>query len=247
MASFDVLQMAASLFSWADKLADKGDPIYGELALLFLLELSALPTVAEQLAIDGLLGHIISANLAGFMRRDGVSPFSDNVGATRCYGIWSKGILPMLLNILRALGATIAPEVAYVLNQFPNLLKASSDRFEVPGINRTVARETQMVTLIAVTEIHSLALLTRVLAALRLTNQRDIPEVRWDAAAVLENVEFWLRSRKVLRERLLPLSSRESEWRATKATDGSGCETLLEEKVVLQLEAVRDVLGEDLE
>ena len=247
MASFDVLQMAASLFSWADKLADKGDPIYGELALLFLLELSALPTVAEQLAIDGLLGHIISANLAGFMRRDGVSPFSDNVGATRCYGIWSKGILPMLLNILRALGATIAAEVAYVLNQFPNLLKASSDRFEVPGMNRTVARETQMVTLIAVTEIHSLALLTRVLAALRLTNQRDIPEVRWDAAAVLENVEFWLRSRKVLRERLLPLSSRESEWRATKATDGSGCETLLEEKVVLQLEAVRDVLSEDLE
>jgi nuclear pore complex protein Nup188 len=247
MSSFEVLQSATSLFSWADKLADKGDPIYGELALLFLLELSALPTIAEQLAIDGLLSHITTANLTGFMRRDNVSPFSDNTGAARCYGIWAKGVLPLLLNILRSLGATIAPEVAYVLNQFPNLLRASAERFEAPGISRTISREAQTVTLIAVAEINSLALLTRVLAALRLNNQRDIPDVQWDAAAVLENVEFWLASRKVLRERLLPLGPRESDWRAMKASEGSGSENLLEEKVVVQLEAVRDVLSEDLE
>ncbi|KAK0646672.1 nucleoporin subcomplex protein binding to Pom34-domain-containing protein [Cercophora newfieldiana] len=247
MASFEVLQSATSLFSWADKLADRGDPIYGELALLFLLELSALPTIAEQLAIDGLLSHITTANLTGFMRRDNVSPFADNAGAARCYGIWAKGILPLLLNILRSLGATIAPEVAYVLNQFPNLLRASAERFEAPGISRTISREAQTVALIAVAEINSLALLTRVLAVLRLNNQRDIPEVQWDAATVLENVEFWLASRKVLRERLLPLGPRESDWRAMKASEGSGCENLLEEKVVVQLEAVRDVLSEDLE
>ncbi|KAK4456020.1 nucleoporin subcomplex protein binding to Pom34-domain-containing protein [Podospora aff. communis PSN243] len=247
MSSFEVLQSATSLFSWADKLADKGDPIYGELALLFLLELSALPTIAEQLAIDGLLSHITTANLTGFMRRDNVSPFSDNTGAARCYGIWAKGVLPLLLNILRSLGATIAPEVAYVLNQFPNLLRASAERFEAPGISRTISREAQTVTLIAVAEINSLALLTRVLAVLRLNNQRDIPEIQWDAAAVLENVEFWLASRKVLRERLLPLGPRESDWRAMKASEGNGCENLLEEKVVVQLEAVRDVLSEDLE
>jgi len=247
MVSFEVLQSATSLFSWADKLADRGDPIYGELALLFLLELSTLPTIAEQLAIDGLLSHITTANLTDFMRRDNVSPFADNTGAARCYGIWAKGVLPLLLNILRSLGATIAPEVAYVLNQFPNLLRASAERFEAPGISRTVSREAQTVTLIAVAEINSLALLTRVLAVLRMNNQRDIPEVQWDTAAVLENVEFWLASRKVLRERLLPLGPRESDWRAIKASDGSGCENLLEEKVVMQLEAVRDVLSEDLE
>ncbi|KAB5557934.1 nucleoporin subcomplex protein binding to Pom34-domain-containing protein [Coniochaeta sp. 2T2.1] len=248
MASHDVLHVATSLFSWADKLADKGDPVYGELSLLFLLELSALPAVAEQLACDGLLSHITSASLAGFMRRPTVSPFSDNVGSARCYGIWAKGILPLLLNILGALGATIAPEVAFVLNQFPNLVRSAVDRFEAPGISRTATRETpHFVTLLAVSEIHSLSLLTRVLAALRANNGRDIPEVPFEAVALLENVEFWLRSRKVLRERLMPLSPREAEWRATKASEGSGCENRLEEKAVLQLAGVRDVLGEQAE
>ncbi|KAK3313812.1 nucleoporin subcomplex protein binding to Pom34-domain-containing protein [Apodospora peruviana] len=246
MSSYEILQVATSLFSWADKLAEKGDPIYGELSLLFLLELSALPTIAEQLACDGLLGHLTSANLAGFMRRSNVSPFADNAGAARCYNIWAKGILPLLLNILGALGATIAPEVAFVLNQFPNFLKSSVERFEAPGISRTASRDApQFVTLIAISELHSLALLTRVLAALRVNNSRDIPEVSWDAGSVVENVDFWLSGRKILRERLLPLGSRENDWRAIKATAGSGCENRLEEKAVMQLEAVRDILSDE--
>jgi nuclear pore complex protein Nup188 len=71
--------------------------------------------------------------------------------------------------------------------------------------------------------------------------------VPFEAGTLLENVEFWLSSRKVLRERLMPLSPREAEWRATKASEGSGCENRLEEKVVTQLAGVRDVLGEGVE
>lgn len=250
MSSHSVFQVATSLFSWSDKLAENGDPIYGELSLLFLLELSALPMIAEQLACDGLLGHITSANLAGFLRRKNVGPFTDNAGAARCYSIWAKGILPLLLNILGALGTTIAPEVAFVLNQFPNLLQSSVERIEAPGMSRTASKDSpQFVTLLAASEIHSLALLVRVLSALRMNNSRDIPEVvGWDAGKVLENVEFWLASRKVLRERLLPLGGREVEWRATKSKNGEA-ETVLEEKAVRMLEGVRDVLtaGEEEE
>ena len=247
MSSHDTLQLATSLFSWADRLAHNGDPVYGELALLLLLELSALPALAEQLACDGLLGHLTSANLAGFMRRAHVDPFADHPGAARCYAIWAKGILPLLLNVLGALGATIAPEVAFVLNQFPNLLQSSVARLEAPGLSRTVtaAEGPRFVALVAVSEVHSLALLTRVLGALRGGSGRDvIPEVAWDAGAVLENVEFWLASRKVLRERLVPLGGREVEWRGLKGAEGSGCENRLEERVVGLLEGVRDVLGE---
>lgn len=252
MASYDVFHVATSLFSWAEKLPTNGDPVFGELALLFLLELSAFPMIAEQLACDGLLGHITSANLAGFIRRPNVSPLAENPGATRCYGIWTKGILPLLLNMLGALGPTIAPEVAYVLNQFPNLLQSSVQRFETPGLSRTAAARKQggphqFVTLLAVSEVHSLALLTRALAACRENNTRDVPEVRWDGDALLENVEFWLSSRKVLLDRLLPLGPRETEWRGTKAREGSGYENLLVEKVVVGLETVRDVLGEEAE
>ncbi|KAL0473381.1 nucleoporin subcomplex protein binding to Pom34 domain-containing protein [Neurospora intermedia] len=269
MASHDVFQVATSLFSWADKLTDKsGDPIYGELSLLFLLELSSMPTIAEQLACDGLLDHITSANLAGFMRRPNVGPLVDNAGAARCYSIWAKGILPLLLNMLGALGTTIAPEIAYVLNQFPNLLRAAVDRFEAPGTHRTFSPSKSVsisgspnnnkdmsgfITLTAISEIHSLALLTRVLSVIRMTNvgghsARDIPQITggWEDEArqnFLENVEFWLGSRKVLRERLVPLGQREMEWRSQKASEGSACENKLEEKAVEMLSGVAEVLA----
>lgn len=254
MASYDVMHAATALFSWADKLTVDGDPIYGELSLLFLLELSTLPMVAEQLAADGLLSHLTSANITNFMRKGIISPFSEVVGAQRCYSIWAKGVLPLLLNLSTVLGGTVAPEVAYVLNQFPHLLKSSVERFEAPGASRTASRDgPHYVTLLAVSEIHSLALLTKIIAALRVNNSRDIPEVQWDATSMLENVDFWLSSRKLLKERLLPLGQREVEWRgmATGDTpasaDEAGPSNLLEARVISQLETARDVLSEDLE
>lgn len=245
MASYDAMHVATSLFSWADKLADKGDPIYGELSLLFLLELSTMPKLAEQLACDGLLGQLTSASITNYMRRPIISPFADAIGPQRCYSIWARGILPLLLNLLTALGATIAPEVAYVLNQFPHLLQSSVDRFEAPGASRTASIQTpHYVTLLAVSEVHSLALLTKILAAFRANNNRDIPEVEWDAGVLLENVDFWLSGRKLLRERLLPLGQRELDWRNMKVGEEGN---VLEERAIAQLESVRDVLSADLE
>ncbi|KAI0912990.1 nucleoporin subcomplex protein binding to Pom34-domain-containing protein [Ustulina deusta] len=251
VAAHNGVQAAVSLYSWADKLAEQGDPIYGELALLFLLELSALPLVAEQLACDGLLDQITSANLATYLRRPNVSPFADSVGLQRCYSVWAKGIVPILLNMLSALGATIAPEVAYVLNQFPNLMQSSIDRFEAPGDNqRRGRRDMAFLTPLSVSEIHSLALITQVLGALRTNNARDIPVVEWDSAALLENVDWWIDHRKVLRERLVALGPREAECKLRPASDADkrrGSENQLEAKVVEQLEFVRIVLNDGLE
>lgn len=245
MASHDVTHAATSLYSWADKLGDQSDPVYGELSILFLLELSTLPALAEQLACDGVLGAILSANLTKFMLRTNVSPYADVPIAQRCYGIWVKGMLPLMLNLLTALGATVAPEITYVLNQFPHLLRASVDRFEAPGASRTKEKSAQYLTLLGTAEVHSLALLTRVLAALRMNNSRDIPAVEWDATSLLENVDYWLSSRRLLKERLLPLGQREMEWRGRKLS--GDCDNLLEEKVVAQLETVRDVLSDEFE
>lgn len=247
MISEDVGQAALSLFSWAVKLAVKGDPLYGELSILFLLQLSNLPAVAEHLASDGLLAQLSSASITSCIQGPNVSPFIDDIGAQRCYDIWAKGILPLLLNILSApgLGPNIATEVAYVLNRFPNLLKSSVERIEAPGMSRTALRGVHNVTLLGVSEINSLALLTRILSGYRTNFNHEIPEVSWDSGTVLECVDYWLSTRNILRERLLPLGQREADWRTMKtAVEGV---SVLEEKVVSLLEAAKEVLSEDLE
>lgn len=247
MISEDVGQVALSLFSWGDRLAVRGDPVYGELSILFLLQLSNVPAIAEHLASDGLLAQLTSASITSYIQGPNVSPFAEDVGSQRCYDIWAKGILPLLLNVLSApgLGPNIATEVAYVLNQFPNLLKSSVERIEAPGMSRTAVRGAHYVTLLGVSEINSLALLTRILSGYRTNFNHEIPEVSWDAGTVLECVDYWLTTRKVLGERLLPLGQREADWRATKtAVEGL---SMLEEKVVSLLEAAKEVLSEDLE
>jgi len=235
LTAHDTARMASALFSWADKLAIDGDPVYGELSILFLLELSNIPELAEQLAVEGILGHISSAPLTVFMRRPNIGPFSDSVGAQRCYSIWARGILPLLLNLLARLEASIAGEVAIFLTQFPNLLQQAEHALEL-GADRRLgrARQDTRVALLQVSEIHSLALLVLILKGCR-TQAHGVPEVQFDAGAVLEAVEVWLGSRQVLGQRIVALGTREAELEKRGRLEG---------KVVEELEGLRDVLME---
>lgn len=247
-ASCDTARVATTLFSWSDNLAIDGDPIYGELSILFLLELSSMPPMAEQLAIDGILAHISSANITNFMRRGNVSPFADTVGPQRCYSIWVRGVLPLLLNLLDAVQGSIATEVALFLNQFPNLISNSANGFDAPEISRTASRtQPKYITLSMCTELHSLVLITFILNVFRerLAGVTDIPDVKWDSNGVLENVDFWLGARAMLRDRILPMGGRDNELSRQSAGDKGpyGAKTRLEEKVVGELMGVRSILN----
>ena len=238
-------RVATTLFSWSDTLAIDGDPIYGELSMLFLLELSSIPLMAEQLAVDGLVGHISSANITSYLRRGNVSPFADGAGLQRCYSIWARGILPLLLNLLDAVQGSLATEVAVFLNQFQSLLTQCEQALDAPETNRIMPQgQTKYITLITCSEVHSVALLTFILNGFRevLMGSVDIPVVKWDAAGVLENAEFWLGSRALLRERLLPMGDREVDMVRKKVTAGSAV-SKLEEKVMAELVGIRDVLS----
>lgn len=245
MASNSTPRIALTLFSWSDKLAIDGDPIYGELSMLFLLELSSVPLMAEQLAIDGILGHIASSSITSYLRRGGVSPFADSAGLQRCYSIWVRGILPLVLNIIDAVQGSIATEVALFLNQFPTLLAQSEQALDAPETSRIVPRgQTKYITLAICSELHSMSLLTFILNGFRevLQGTTEVPEVKWDAAGVLENTEFWLSSRALLRERILPMGEREVAMVKKKTAEGRAV-SALENKVVVELMGIRDVLS----
>ncbi|KAH6673138.1 nucleoporin-like protein [Halenospora varia] len=245
MLSNDTARVATTLFSWSDRIAVDGDPIYGELSILFLLELSSLPMMAEQLAIDGLLGHIAAANITSYLRRGNVSPFADGAGLQRCYSIWARGILPLLLNLLDSVQESIAAEVATFLNQFSPLLTQSTTAFEAPESSRTSQKaQAKYISLSMCSELHSLALINFILNNFR-QNERgimEIPEVKWDSGGVAENVEFWLGARGVLRERIVPMGSRDQELAARK-TDFCGANSRLEEAVVQEMMGIRNVLS----
>ncbi|KZF19660.1 putative nucleoporin [Xylona heveae TC161] len=234
---------ATTLYSWSDQLAIDGDPVYGELSILFLLELSSVSAMAEQLAVEGVLTHLSTANIMNyFSRPNGVGPFDEQ---PRLYSIWARGILPLCLNFLDAVGAAVAVEVALFLNQYPNQLARSAASFEAKSTLSTANPSTAgCITLNMASEAHSLALISFILdnfraagAATGVVAGIEIPELRWDKSQLKEDIDAWLQGRRALRDRIVPTTEKEMEMARQKPlSDASGAESRLEERIVADLD-----------
>jgi nuclear pore complex protein Nup188 len=241
---------ATSLFSWADQLVIDGDPVYGEYAVLFLLEMSSIPLVAESMAVDGVLSQLTSANIMLFYSRvKGMGPFDAPI---RLHSIWTRGLLPLCLNLLDAVGAPIAVEIVSFLNHFPNQLKRLST--ELANRNSTIGtRPTDShVTLNMASEVHSLSLIWLVLERYRAagaatgTLMQDIPTLDWDQSGVKEEVDDWVQGRITLRSLVIPANEREAELARLKPLGkASGVGTRLEERVLGELVAAGECLKAD--
>lgn len=244
-ANAGTVRYATSLYSWSDQLAaSNGDPIHGELSILFILELSSVPLLAEQMAVEGVLSRLSSANLSKYFRKfNGKGPFDE---PNRLFSIWSRGMLPLCLNLLEAVGPPIAAEIGAFLNSFPEQLARAAKDLEnkQPTLRTPYAGS---VTLGMAAETHSLSLISLILERLKLVgpsagiNADEVPSLVFERAAVKEEVGSMMKARKTLRERILPVGEREAEWvqlkPAAAATAAGGSESRLEEKIVAELEA----------
>ncbi|KAL1297497.1 hypothetical protein AAFC00_005016 [Neodothiora populina] len=242
-ASAGTTRYAASLYSWADQLAaasQAGDPVHGELSVLFMLELSSVPLIAEQMAVDGVLSRISTANLSSYFRRPGgKGPFDE---PARMFSIWSRGLVPLCLNLLEAVGPPIAAEVGAFLNSFPEQLKRAETGLEnrQPTIRQPFAGS---VTLGMAAETHSLSLISLIFERLKVVgpaaglNADEVPSLLYDRAGAKEEVESMLSERRSLRDRVVPVGDREAEWAKQKPASASKGESRLEERVLAELEA----------
>lgn len=235
---------AATLLSWSDQIASStsGDPIFGELSINFLLELSSDVALAECLAVDGVLGQVLSTNVIRVLQSRAFGPLDS---PSRMYTMWARGMLPLLLNLLDAIGPPIAAEVAAALNRFPHQLSLSSNAFADHARGSHISDS--CITLSMATEAHDIALIISMLrtfreaAASAALQPEDIDEIKWDSAQVKEDVESMLQDPTGLRRRIVASSKREEAWsQTTPSTEGKGCGNLLEEKVVAEL---RDLVG----
>ncbi|KAI5210307.1 hypothetical protein AUEXF2481DRAFT_104139 [Aureobasidium subglaciale EXF-2481] len=242
-ADAGTLRYATSLYSWSDRLVtpDSVDPVYGEIAILFLLELSSVTYIAEQMAVEGVLSRLSSANLSHYLRNmNGKGPFDEPI---RVFPIWSKGILPLCLNLLEAVGPPIAAEIGAFINSFPAQVRRAETDLEnkQPSLRHPYAG---CLTLGLASETHSLSLISLILERLRTVgassgaSAAEIPSLEFDRANAKEQVESILRTRRNLRERIMPVGERETEWARQKPTAATkDIENKLEERIVDEFEA----------
>jgi len=233
---------AIALFSWSDRITvENDDPVYGHLSISFLTEMSHIPSMAEFLAAEGLLSQLASANLMSYFRRQGgIGPLDT---PQRLHTTWARGLLPLTLNMLVAVGESFAAEATAFLNSFPEQLARSAETLNLNAASRVVVLD-------SAAELHNLALLAMILGRFRVSpvatagaGGGDVPELAWDWAGVKADLESALAPgrRETLRGRIVPVSEAEvGLLRLGPGDGGGGCENRLEERVVAELEgAVR--------
>ena len=249
LISTDMAKYAILLYSWSHTLTPKSatpnsepDPVYGEISLLFLVSLSKIPLLAEDLATSSILSQLSSTHVTQLLTRPHpISPFdTKSVLSRRLYSIWTSGLLPLCLNLLTHVGRNFASEVAAFLRQFPTHLQRAALSF--------ASASTDPISLSMAHEISNLALIAFILDAYRAAGPSagvdalEIPELPfWDDKArkeVREDLEYLVERRAVLRRRIAPTSPKESEMVRARATRDCGYESLLEQTVVEEVRGV---------
>ena len=241
------VQYASTLLSWSDQLATERDPVYGELSISFLVELSNLPVLAESLVVSGTFAQIALTNTLKPLRiLEGVGPFDE---PRRLFDVWSRGLLPLVINIIASVGPPIAAELSEFLRQFQAQLVRASQSFGVKLSPVPADAYAGYVTLSVAAEAHALALITQILQDFRESGPSlgivasDVVQLQWDSAGVREDLETRLQRRNNLRNSIVPMDEQEEMWSRQKPLNKRGtCENRLEEKVVSEMIATLSLL-----
>ncbi|OAX83904.1 hypothetical protein ACJ72_01735 [Emergomyces africanus] len=259
LADSNTPRYAATLFSWSYQLTVEGDPVYGELSILFLLELSCIPMMAEQMAADGILVKLSTFRLTDVLRQpNGCSPFDP---IPRLYAIWNSGFLPLCLNLLYSVGRA-APEVAAFINQFEGQLRRASASFSfgppttassLSSNQPVLSQSAKRLSLGMATEACSLALISLIINKFRAAgastgvDAQNIQELKWNGMQVKDDIESLLEKRSVLRSRIVATNEKELAMSRREPLDRTtGCQTQLEERIVKELQTtVMCLTGEE--
>ncbi|KAK5071875.1 hypothetical protein LTR64_004346 [Lithohypha guttulata] len=228
-------QSALKLYMWSHLLAGSetdNDPVHALYAVRLLASLSALPMVAEEMAIEGILSSILTARVTQVLQQvPGAAGSLDQRQHCRIlYTIWAEGILPLALNLLHAVGGPIAAEIATFLNTFPEQLKRASTSLR--------PRAGDFITLSNTKEVMTLALLSFILedyrnagASAAVDPSTILPITEFDKhkkallSDVREHVEL---DKNVLKSKIVPTNEKELAWHV----DGT-----LTEKIQVELQA----------
>lgn len=104
-----------SLYSYGLSGATSSDePIYGELALHYLLEWLKVDTMADHFVMNGLLTLLLESPISKLIQAGNIRANAD----PRLHSIWTKGILHIYLALIESLGQRMLREAIVFVNFF---------------------------------------------------------------------------------------------------------------------------------
>lgn len=163
------------------------DGTYAELALMYIIEWLSVKAVAERFISQGLLGVLMESKLAVRIQ---------NVVSTRTdpqiYEIWAKGILTVVLMLLRQFKSKMVVDIVMLLRPYYNQIDNSLRSWDTDGVQ---------VSLTSIDEAYQLFLIFDILK--QLSQPQYYPVLpSFSKSVVADCVDYLLSHQKLLQARI---------------------------------------------
>ncbi|KAG5519661.1 hypothetical protein PMAC_001817 [Pneumocystis sp. 'macacae'] len=152
MFQHDNFQSVITFFSNIDPIKKNQDNyFFAEASLLFLYVFSSIPSLSEQLVLYGLLNMLVNASICHQIQKRDTHLQSSSTGPIPLdlYQLWVRGILPIVLNLLRYVGNRISTEVLGFLKIYSVQIQTAFGNWNKPlVITSLIIEETFLLVMI---------------------------------------------------------------------------------------------------
>lgn len=219
------LETAVRLYATSHQLSVNDQPIFAELSLQYMVTLSLEPLVAEQLAVAGIIGVIMESPISSILQTQDIRAPQLHV----LHRVWTRGILPIIFNLLQSLGSRILRDTVAFLRLYEHQIESTFTEWARPKLVTTSLVDETLLLLILFEVVDTF---------LRMENNRFVFRGKED---LLENVNNLLAHPRFL-ARLVQPTSLEEEKLMEERKEGEFRNGLVA-KIVTDLEEVRHLLG----
>ena len=219
------LEAAVRMYATSHQALIDDQPIFAELSLLYMVSLAPAPRVPEQLAVARILAFIMESPISSILQSSDIRTPHSHV----LHRVWTRGVLPVIFNLLQSLGSRILHDTVAFLRLYEHQIQSAFTEWARPKlVTTTLADETALL----------LVLFEVVDSYLRLEQDQFVFRGKED---LLENVNNLLAHPRFL-ARLVHPTSLEEEKLMEQRKEGEFRNGLVA-KIAGDLEDMRGLLG----
>jgi nuclear pore complex protein Nup188 len=214
---------AVRLYATSHQALVDEQPIFAELSLHYLAALCSLPQVPEQIAVAGIFSFFMESPVSSILQSSDIRA-PQNISLHR---LWTRGVLPIIFNLLQSLASRITRDTVAFLRLYENQIQGAFTEWARPKFVTTALVDETTLLLVLFEVVDNL---------LQLEQDRFIFKGKED---LLENVNNLLAHPRFLARLVHPTSLEEEQ--LTEQKEGEFKNGLVA-KITSDLEEMRGLL-----
>jgi len=139
------IETAVRLYASSHDALVADQPVFAALSLEYLVTLCSAPRVPEQIAVNGIIPFIMESPMSSMLQTNDIH----NIHHHLLHQVWTRGVLPIIFNLLQSLGPRILRDAISFLRLYEPQIQTTFTEWAKPKcITTTLVDETILLLVI---------------------------------------------------------------------------------------------------